>query len=101
MCAISHRKAYAAYQIPLSGKNGEKSKELAYALPSVPIEQSTTVPFRNQYPPPQPHKLDQTYRLGISENIGVLRLRRLAFYNPKKRINEACTAAPGRRRVTA
>src|SRR5438477_11925856 len=73
----------------------------AYALPIVPVEQSTRVSCRNQYPLPRPHQLDQTYRLGISENIGVLRLRSVAFYNPKGRINGACRDAPGRSRVTA
>jgi hypothetical protein len=106
-CTVSHknvcrgaRKGVSCLPKPLRQKHGE-SKEVAYALPIMPVEQSRRVSFRNQYPLPRSHKLDQTYRLGISENIGVLRLRSLSFYNPKRRINEACTDAPGRSRVTA
>ena len=73
-----------------------KSQEVADALPSVPVEQASGVSFRNQHPFPRPQKLDQTYRLGISENSGVLRLRSIAFYHPKRGISEAGTDGPTR-----
>ena len=60
-------------------------------MPIVPIEKSSEVCFRDQHPFPRLQELDPTYVLGISENIGVLRLWGFAFYNSERRINEACT----------
>jgi hypothetical protein len=43
------------------------------------------------------HNFDQTYRLGISEIVGLSRLRSLAFYNSKRPISEACADGPTRK----